>query len=213
MAACLVAVFLFVPAQSIAQPCAIVMPSGLSPGDEYRLAFTTSGTRNAESTDIADYNAFVTAAANTLPELAALETQWFAIASTATVDARTNTGTTPPGAVPVYLLNDTLLATSYDDLWDWSIAAPFDYTELCAPVVGGPAIWTGTTGFGTTENPLGAANATTGSRTLTENAQWIRNGAGLLDQAYRFYAISAVLTTPAVPNESDSWGTVKAHFR
>ena len=117
--ACLVAVLLCAPGVGTAQDCPIVVPTSLDAGDEYRLAFVTSGVRDAQSTDISDYNAFVSAAANAIPELAALETQWFAIASTASVDARDNTGTVPPGAVRVFLLNDTLLAGSYDDLWDW----------------------------------------------------------------------------------------------
>jgi hypothetical protein len=33
----------------------ITQPVGLNPGDEYHLAFVTSGTRDATSTDIADY--------------------------------------------------------------------------------------------------------------------------------------------------------------
>ena len=42
----------------------ITLPTSLSPGEEYRLAFVTSGTRDATATDIADYNTFVTDAAN-----------------------------------------------------------------------------------------------------------------------------------------------------
>src|SRR5215471_8873092 len=73
----------------------ITVPPSLSPGDQYRLVFVTSTRRTATSSSIGDYNLFVTNAANTVPELAALGTTWTAIASTATVDARDNTLTNP----------------------------------------------------------------------------------------------------------------------
>ena len=41
----------------------VTLPTGLNPGDQYRLVFLTSTERNATSSDIAVYNAFVTAAA------------------------------------------------------------------------------------------------------------------------------------------------------
>lgn len=191
----------------------ITVPSGLEAGDSYRLAFVTSGIRDAQSTDVADYNAFVTAAANSVVELLALDTQWFAIASTASVDARDNTGTTPPGDVPVFLLNDTMLATSYNDLWDWSIAVPLGINELGEQAGGSSNIWTGTTGFGTVEQGLGSATPTIGSRAITDNAQWVRLGVAAMTANHSLYAISDVLTIPSVPTKSDSWGTTKALYR
>lgn len=213
-AACLAlaSVLLSAPAVCLAQSCPIVVPTGIEAGEQYRLAFLTSGTMLGESTDIADYNAFVSAAANAVPELAALETQWFAIASTAAVDARSNTGTTPPGDVPIYLLNDTMIATSYNDLWDWSIAIPLDYTELCEAATGSNHVWTGTHVFGTVDNPLGSSTPTTGSRAMT-GQQWIRNGGSAANQPYALYAISDVLTVSSVPTEGRSWGTLKGDFR
>ena len=102
----------------------ITVPTSLSPGDQYRLAFVTSTTRDATSSDINDYNAFVTTAANTQPALTALGTTWKAIGSTASVNARVNTNTDPIATgVPIFLLNDTNLAGSYPDLWDSSILA------------------------------------------------------------------------------------------
>ena len=71
----------------------VTIPNGLNPGDQYRLAFVTNGTTLATSTDIAAYNTFVTAEANTQPELVTLGATWAAIGSTPTDDARDNTGT------------------------------------------------------------------------------------------------------------------------
>ena len=57
----------------------VTKPPNLVDGDRYRLVFVTSGTRNALSANIADYNSFVTQQANLEPELAALNTIWKAI--------------------------------------------------------------------------------------------------------------------------------------
>ncbi len=53
----------------------VTVPTDLNPGDQYRLVFVTNGTRDAQSTDIADYNTFVTTEANLSTELAALGTR------------------------------------------------------------------------------------------------------------------------------------------
>jgi hypothetical protein len=80
------------------------IPPGLSPGDQYHLIFLTSGTRDATSSNIADYDAFVTDQANLSPVLAALGTTWRALGSTGTanaIDNRTSQGQTqfpPEGA-------------------------------------------------------------------------------------------------------------------
>ena len=73
----------------------ITTPTSLSSGDQYRLAFVTSTTRDANSTDIADYNAFVTGVATGVAELNALGTSWTAIVSTSSINARDNTSTVP----------------------------------------------------------------------------------------------------------------------
>jgi hypothetical protein len=209
--ASLVAIFIFALGVNSAEACPVA-PPGINNGEPFRIAFVTSGVRNAESTDIADYNAFVSAAANAVPGLAALGTQWFAIASTATVDARDNTDTAPPGDVPVFLLDGTMLAESYDDLWDWAIAVPLNVTELCTTVESNLNIWTGTGGFGTADQALGIPFPTIGIGTGTINQQWVRNGAGASTSSYRFYAISGVLTDPATPNVDTTWGTIKAMY-
>jgi len=131
----------------------VTQPTGLSPGDSYRLAFVTAGTRDATSTNIADYNTFVTNAANAVPDLASLGTTWTAIVSTKTVDARDNTLTNVANSglgVPVFLLNDTKLVNSNADLWDGSIDVAFDQTELDTAIVS--QVWTGTTSIGVPDN-------------------------------------------------------------
>ena len=48
----------------------IILPN-LPPGSQYQLMFVTAGSRYATSTDIEDYNAFVTAEAQQNPSLPA----------------------------------------------------------------------------------------------------------------------------------------------
>ena len=127
----------------------VLQPLELNPGDKYRLVFVTSTSRNAISTDIADYNDFVQAAADA-SSLSALGQTWKAIGSTASVDARDNTNTNPFAdgtGEPLYVVNGAKIAVNYLDLWDGSILNSLSTTELGndmhAPV------WTGTLVNGT----------------------------------------------------------------
>src|SRR5437763_13719226 len=124
----------FVAVTASAAP--ITLPPGLHPGDRYRLAFVTSTARDATSRDIADYNAFVTTAANAVPALAALETTWSAVGSLldrneVQTDARDNTSTNPAlsAGFPIYRLDGLLFARSNSDLWSGAIVNPLEITE------------------------------------------------------------------------------------
>jgi len=166
----------------------VTQPTSLSPGDTYRLAFVTSGTRDAASSDIADYNTFVTNAANDVPELLSLGTTWTAIASTAglvPVDARDNTNTVPSTVtggslgVPIFLLNDTKLVDSNDDLWDGSIDVPLNRTELDTQFQSSTPVWTGTAANGTQKfdlavpRGLGSTPFVSFGNALFSDASWV----------------------------------------
>jgi hypothetical protein len=144
------ATFVAPPTAALADP--ITVPPCLHPGEQYRLAFVTSTVRDATSPNIADYNAFVTAAANSVPELAALGTTWKAIGSTSTVDARDNTGTNPNSSVglPIYRLDGGLIASTNQFLWEIGLRIPLDITEAgpLAPPMDGQVL-TGTYSNGT----------------------------------------------------------------
>jgi hypothetical protein len=174
----------------------ITVPAGLNPGDQYRLAFVTNTTRVATSSNIADYNAFVTAVANSQTELAALGTTWMAIASTATVDARDNTGTNLNSSTgfPVYLLDETRIADNNADLWSGNIVVPFKVTQTgtSARTI---EVWTGTNGDGTARSfrALGETFAVTGITNAT-NLLWVINGVNRASTPRPFYALSGVLT-------------------
>jgi len=193
----------------------VTVPTGLNPGDQYRLAFVTSGIRNATSIDIADYNVFVTSAAGSVPELAALPTTWRAIASieygvedneggfTIFQDhARDNTATNPDvsAGFPIYRLDNTKIAVSNADLWDGNLLAPLNRSETMELIAG--SVWTGTATDGQLDpdhnwRPLGPffADATRGT-TLAANAGWLTAGGVDPLNELHFYAISGILTVP-----------------
>jgi len=188
-----------------------LIPSGLSPGNQYRLVFTTSGTRDATSTNIDDYNTFVTTQANQSSALTALGTTWTAIVSTFSTNALTNTSTDPSPSgvtgVPIYLVSGLRVADSYDDLWDGSIQNPIysDETGSSASLGANQALWTGTnpnggtgTGLGTVSCGLNLINPcpNVGNAGAT-NFGWISlTSSNNLLQNFHLYGISSVLTVP-----------------
>ncbi len=140
-----------------------LIPDGIGPGDTFRLLFVTSGDRDATSTDIADYNAFVRGeAAAGHPDIQQYKDHFRVLGSTEAVSARVNTLTNPavngPGE-PIYWLNGPKVADDYADLYDgtWHRMDPirlpsgeaFDFEENAY-------VFTGTDTDGSASmNPLG----------------------------------------------------------
>jgi hypothetical protein len=180
----------------------ITLPTGLNPGDQYRLVFVTSSTRNATSFDIADYNSFVSGVANGVTELAALGTNWTAIASTPRTDARDNTDTSfgiSPD-LPIYLLDGTKVAHGISDFWNSSRDVPINITETGSFVSGLEFVWTGTNTLGAGElgEWLGAFSPFVGN-ILANHGGWINDGGSLPSSVnLSFYGMSGVLTVTAV---------------
>jgi hypothetical protein len=190
------------PAQAVSVP---YVPSGLNPGDTYHVVFVTDQKRDATSSNIADYNAFVQSQA----ELAGALTQnwgvsWSAIASTATVDARDNIAV---DTSPIYLLpfqgSGDLVADNATDLWDGSIQA-FIQTDQFGTIEGQDNIWTGTATDGTESlfltlpAGLGSSNPRTGSSGDAE-AGWVDFATEPADTSLALYAVSEELTVVPVP--------------
>ena len=130
-------------------------------GDTYRLVFVTSGTTQATSADIADYNAFVQAAADA-SALGLADATWKVIGSTAAVDARDNTSTNTAvngtGEAIFLLDGSTIVANDYADLWDNSLDHQIDMDENGTGGLTG-RIFAGTNTNGTARTrPLGNTN-------------------------------------------------------
>ena len=101
-----------------------LIPAGINPGDSFRLIFGSSTERNGTSTDIATYNTWIQArAAAGHTAIRAYSSGFRVVASTSTVDARDNTGTTYTSAdkgVPIYWLGGSKVADDYEDFYDGS---------------------------------------------------------------------------------------------
>ena len=191
----------------------ITEPGSLSQGDSYRLAFVTSGSIRATSTDIDTYNQFVVSSADAVPELASLGTTWTAIVSTPFTglppfvsDARDHTETNPISdgtGVPVFVLNGSMVAIDNAGLWGGSVLARLDTDELGNENIVS-RVWTGSMRDGRSEFPVGFAyNAVSAGRTTRTNFGWVESSTELLsDREYPVYGLSGVLTATAVPEPS-----------
>lgn len=174
----------------------VEVPTDLSPGAEYRLAFVTSTKHAATSSfDIADYNAIVAGVATGVDDLNDLGTTWTAIASTATIDARDNTGTTSVG-VPIYRLDGVRIADNNAGLWgagteDLLASLSIDESGLPTEHEG---VWTGTNGIGmkVIMHNLGVYAPMSGSP-VGLAANWVENANILRTEEFPLYAISGVL--------------------
>ena len=183
---------------------ALLHPGDLNPGDEYRYAFVTSTTRDATSTNIADYDSFVNTAAAGSTFMGVPDLTWRVIGSTMSVNAIDHLVDTSGGwssnSVPIYLLNGTSrVANDFNDLWDGSIGAGINLSETGVEFNStGGIVFTGTesNGLGFPDRQLGSTLFTTlksGTPDAT-NSNWI-NSDGALSKVVSsyFYAISDVI--------------------
>jgi hypothetical protein len=182
--------------------------------------FVTSGTRDATSTNIEDYNQFVNNAAQASTNLnTALTTagltpsaiNWTAIGSTGTVNARLNTATRAiDPSVPIYRVDGAQVATGNVDLWDGSIQTPININEG-GEANGGGGVATGTLRSGSTAGD-GAEIGNWQNRKLligtsiSTSPGWIEalvvqndTAGGLTDSLFSFYGISSIVTVPTAP--------------
>ena len=177
-------------------------------GGEFRLLFLTSTTSAATSTDIETYNSLVQAAAAAGHAGIQDYSEGFrAVASTAGVEARDNTGTTG-ASVPVYWLGGNRIADSYRDFYDGT----WDDEEHPTDETGGAAsnngAWTGSESDGTQgvhdthgSTVLGGgpqAHAAFG-RLNSDAADPLSGRTGWREITRNFYALSEVFTVGPNP--------------
>ena len=176
----------------------ITVPTDLSVGDVYHLAFVTSVTPDPTSTSISDYNKIVDDAANAIPALAALGVDWYVIGSTAAVDAKDNALV----SAPVYNLNDQRVADGFADMWDWSIQNPINYTETGEVYTTNVYVWTGSEAIGTGRDnaELGYPGTVGGGIANHANPFWIQyNTYNPSDYDFHYYALSGPIEVVPVP--------------
>ena len=99
-------------------------PTGLGPGESFRLIFASSTTRDGTATDITTYNTWIqNVAAAGHASIRAYSSGFRVVGSTSTIDARDNTETTYTSAdkgVPIYWLGGNKVADDYEDFYDGS---------------------------------------------------------------------------------------------
>ena len=166
------------------QPASPLIPGEIGVGDKFRLIFVTSTKRTADSTSINDYNTFVQTVADNNDAFKSSDVNSNTIAniqavgSTATDDARDNTGMWNSGTsvwhdaddnVPIYWVNGDKVADSYSDFYDgsWKLLrqnAPRNESGERMPS-GRVTVWTGSNDNGTkhSTNPLGASHVLWGA--------------------------------------------------
>jgi len=208
-----------VPIRSIAVPTAaspisLNTPTGLKPGDRFRVAFVTgTGLPDPSNTDIAYYNLFVNTAAGGATYNGSV-VSFYAIGSTATVNAYDNIYSTTMNDA-VYLADGTLVApsiTGTNGLWSGAlvnrIATDIDGTVISPSNGQDCDVYTGTLVDGTaSSNPFGFYDpgcppffdgehiTSLGQATGDTGAVWIDNGAGSSSVFPRYmYGISETLT-------------------
>jgi len=155
-------------------------------GDQYHLAFVTSTGRDATSTVIADYNAFVQSVADGGASIVKTggAVSWKAMVSTygpPVVNAQDNLGVSGGGGCATFRLDSVMLAPDYDEMID-AVGKPFvsgTYLTVNEAGVdtGDGRVWTGTlhdlmaeTG---SRGPLGDADGTAANgKIVAEGGHW-----------------------------------------
>ena len=139
-------------------------PADIAAGEQFRLMFVSSTTRDATSTDIAAYNTFVsTRVAAGVTAMQTYADDFTALVSTESVNARTNTLTRATDTdVPIYWVRTgavpagSPVADDYADLYDgtWKTGAG-GYDESGGTVsIDSDRFWTGMNTDGTTHATL-----------------------------------------------------------
>ena len=182
-------------------------PSGLSSTQtEFRLLFLTSTTRNAASTNIADYNSFVQGrAAAGHAAIRSFSSQFRVVGSTDAVDARDNTSTTYTSAdkgPPIWWLNGAKAADHYEDFYDGSWDNENARNELGdaqrAGCFGGTrqTLWTGTNNNGTGDFSYelgGSSGSTRTGAPACSSGNPLYFGLSAKTLSKRLYALSPVI--------------------
>jgi hypothetical protein len=176
--------------------------AALDEGAMYRVLFVTSTKTDATSSDIEYYNTLVSTAADNGSVTGSLGLSWEALASTLSVNAQDNTGIRKSDSAPVTLFNTLggIIATSGEDLWDGTLAAPISYDESGAisPSVGF-RVWTGTISNGSSAQgqQLGSDSPIFGIVGETTNGYATTVGSVSNIQSYIVYGASMMAEKPS----------------
>jgi hypothetical protein len=183
----------------------VIAPIGLAPGSQYQLIFVTAVGRNANSSDIEDYNTFVTAEAAQGEPFGLPVTTWHAVASTDDVDANVNA---PSGALPVYNTAGELVAAAGVGIYTGTLTNAVGYDQFGAVAIEAQFsnVWTGSDfqGFGIPGATLGSAGEDSEVGQIAVDSTWLQFAlAPRFDEVALerpLYALSEPLTTVPEPS-------------
>ena len=180
----------------------IATPTGLNPGDQFRIVFLTfpASATLPTSSNLSTYDNIVSSDA-TGYTYGGNSPIWKAIVSNSTTDARDHIGLLSTSLNPLYTVDGTKVSTG--NLWNGTLLSPIN--RFIDGGITNAIVYTGTKADGTKSNPVGpvgtdwvnvgfAANTDSTWTAYTQSSP----------AAYRqLYGISDVLTVPAaVPEPS-----------
>ena len=196
-------------------------PADLGAGEQFRLIFVSSTGRDALSTDIADYNTFVsTRAAAGVTAIQTYADDFKALVSTESVNARTNTLTRATDTdVPIYWVKSGSVdagdraTDDYADFYDatWKTNALGRNESGGSVNFGSTSFWTGTNTDGTTHATQFMGATGSGARVIRWRVQAssiVTSNSPPTSSSYRIAALSPVFqvaggTTNTAPTAAD----------
>jgi hypothetical protein len=167
----------------------VIPPIGLIPGSQYQLLFVTAGTDTSTSSNIADYNSFVSNQAALSSSLPAAT--WHAIVSTSAVNASANAPWI--SGLPVYNTQGIELITGAQSLYNHALLSAIQYDQ--SGQSDSSLIWTGSSFSGAAQGPLGGANVGLGFSGTT-SLDWIHDATSTSATQLPLYALSGAITVP-----------------
>ena len=186
-------------------------PSGLSAGDHFRFIFATGSTTTATSTDINSYDTFVrndvSSLYGTVTYGGSAITNWLAVVSTPTVNAKDHLGGYS-SSVSVWRPDGTQIASSLDTatggLWSGATVSFNSVSRyLDGSYTGYTDVWTGSANDGTVGLlPMGSSpNVTIGHTYYSAN--WLYTnppGSADVSASYPLFAVSPELVASGTPS-------------
>lgn len=178
----------------------ISTPTGLNPGDQFRIAFVSGDTTTAQNGDIAYYNNLISSELlSSVVTYGGSAVTGKAIVSSQTVNARDNIGLSA-GTTPVFLVNGNRVVTD-DNLLFFQFGIGLEHAinvQLDNDTVNA-GIWTGSDSFGfAVGNPgryVGASTVRRGNSS-DPGSFWISSGDSLSSNFFNIYGLTDVLTVP-----------------
>ncbi len=195
-----------------AQAAITTLPTGLNPGDKYRLVFVTSTTTTATDTTAAYYNNFVNSLAQSVPQLQALGVTWTVMGNLNGANTWQNTGTEGDDAIPIYRLDDQIFAANYTAL-KAAPTVPVSINELGIAVINNPQevgrVWTGmgeSMSVPVMSSYIGSGGAGGNTQAGRPDNTWYTWGWYSLSNTteQHLYAMSGVITVAAIPEPSSA---------